>query len=106
MDEGEEPEAAAVRECLEETGVRCFNPQPLVFYHVGLDTAFNPTHLFYCHEVSEELEPKQIHTKEVSSSEWVPFDRCIEMIFNQEILDSFSITALLAYRVIKDRVGA
>ena len=30
VDDGEAPEAAAVRECLEETGVRCFNPRPLI----------------------------------------------------------------------------
>ena len=30
VNDGETPQAAAVRECLEETGVRCFNLQPLV----------------------------------------------------------------------------
>ena len=34
VDEGEDPSDAAVRECLEETGVRCLNPKPLIFYHV------------------------------------------------------------------------
>lgn len=30
VDEGQTPEAAAVRECLEETGVRCGNFKPLL----------------------------------------------------------------------------
>ena len=42
VDEGETPEAAAVRECLEETGVCCFNLQPLVFYYPGLDICGQP----------------------------------------------------------------
>jgi len=96
-DEGETAEQAAVRECLEETGVRCFNPQPLLFYHMGLDTIYNPTSLFYSTEVAEELEPHSIHTQEVSGWEWIPLERCIDMIFCQQIVDSFSITALMAY---------
>lgn len=98
VDEGESPGAAEIRECLEETGVRCLEALPLIFYHPGLDTLVNPTHIFYANRIEPKLELQGIHSQEVSGSEWVPFSRCIEMISNQQILDSFSILSLLAYR--------
>ncbi len=104
VDNGERPETAAVRECLEETGIRCVNPQPLLFYHPGLDTLRNPTYLFYSEEIAEEHELQRVHKREVSSSEWVALPRCIEMIFEKKILDAFSIVALLAYKNLKDRL--
>ena len=103
VDEGESPEDAAVGECLEETGVRCLDPRPLVFYHTGLDTGYNPTHLFYSSQIAKELEPQHAHPNEVSGSEWVPLSHCIEMIAEQEIVDSFSMLALLVYKTLVDR---
>jgi len=97
VDEGERPDHAAVRECLEETGIRCLNPRPLVFYQVGLDTIYSPTHIFYSTDIANVPEPQQVHTQEVHGWEWIPLERCIEMIFTQQIVDSFSILSLLAY---------
>jgi len=99
VDEGESPDHAAVRECLEETGIRCLNPRPLVFYQVGLDTIYSPTHIFYSTDVADTPEPHQVHIQEVHGWEWVPLERCIEMIFGQHIVDSFSILSLLAYQL-------
>ncbi len=98
VDDGETPQAAAVRECPEETGVRCLNPRPLLFYHAGLDTVYNPTHIFYSEEVEEGRDLRSIHPREVTGCEWIPLDRCFEMIVAGEILDCFSIVGLLAYR--------
>lgn len=103
VDEGETPADAAVRECLEETGARCLNPQPLIFYHAGLDTTHNPTHIFYSEQIAEAVEAHRFHPEEVSGTEWVPLAECIKMIFSQEILDSFSIVALLAYQTLKSK---
>ena len=97
--EGELPEEAAKRECLEETGVRCFNLRPLLFYHAGLDTRYNPTHIFYSDEPAAEYEPNAVDTQEVSGFEWVQLSRGIDMIFQGQILDSFSIIGLLAYQM-------
>lgn len=99
VDQGETAEEAAIRECVEETGVRCANPQPLVFYHVGLDTLYSPTHIFYSTEIADAPEPQHVHTQEVHGWGWVPLERCIEMIFGQQIVDSFSILSLLAYQL-------
>ena len=98
VDPGETPEAAGIRECLEETGIRCFETSKLMFYHPGLDTRHNPTHLFYSENTSSESEEHEIHPEEVTEFKWVPLDRCIEMIFGGEIVDSFTIIGLLAYQ--------
>ena len=98
VDPGETPEAAAVRECLEETGIKCFDTKQLIFYHPGLDTRHNPTHLFYSENTSRESEDHEIHPDEVTASEWVPFDHCLEMISSGQIVDSFTIIGLLAYQ--------
>jgi len=95
VDEGETPEAAAVRECLEETGIRCLNPRLLIFYHPGLETSYNPTHIFYSDEFAEQ-QVESIHRDEVHSQAWIPLSTCMEMIQRQEIQDSFSVLALLS----------
>ena len=98
MDDGESPEDAATRECLEETGFRCHNPRPVIFYHPGLDTTFNPTYLFHSDEINKMVEPLAVNQREVIGYQWVPLSRCIKMIFDGQILDAFSIIALLAYQ--------
>jgi len=104
VDDGEVPEEAAIRECLEETGVRCFNPQPLMFYHPGLDTRHNPTYIFSSREIVSEHETHMIHHHEVKGCKWVPLDCCIDMISKGEIVDSFTIIGLLAFQAQKTRV--
>lgn len=98
VDDCESPQAAAIRECLEETGVRCLDVLPLLFYQPGLDTDSNPTHIFYCKHIAGKIEPNSIHAEEVSGSEWVPFSQCMRMVSEKQIVDSFSILGLLAYR--------
>lgn len=100
INDGELPGEAAVRECLEETGVRCLNPRSLIFYHVGLDTTYSPSHIFISDQVSEEYEPQSIHQQEVSGFEWVLLSHCIEMIFDGGILDNFTIVGLLAHHAL------
>lgn len=104
VDDGETPEAAAVRECMEETGVRCIHPRLLVFYHVGLDSMHCPTYLFYTDKIVEECEIQSIHKQEVNGLEWVPLPRCIEMICQKQIVDAFSIVGLLAFKTLRTRL--
>ena len=97
VNEGETPLDAAIRECLEETGFLAKNLKPLLSYQLGLDTLHNPTHLYYTEDfVASQGEHTDPH--EVVQHEWVPLERCIEMIFEGAIADSFSIVALLSYR--------
>lgn len=97
VDEGEAPEAAAYRECLEETGMQCFNLRPLISYQPGLDALRNPTSIY----LSEKLEERARDKAE--RRVWIPLSRCIDMVFSREIVDSLSIIALLSYRVLASK---
>ena len=100
IDEGEEPEQAAVRECSEETGFVCRNLKPVIRFHLGLDTIHNPSWVFY----TDEFEDTGIRCNdpgEVVEYQWVGLDDCIKMVFSQEISGSFSIVALLAYQALR-----
>ena len=87
-----------MRECLEETGVRCLNVNKLVYYEKGMDTAHNPTFLFYCDQIEDSSPEKKVNPKEIVDWEWVPLEQAVRMIFQGEIVDSFTIIALLAYQ--------
>lgn len=91
VDENETPEAAASRECLEETGVQCLNLKPLISYHPSLDIWKNYTYIFYSEAIGEVAKDNS------DQRVWIPRVRCIEMVFAQQIVDSLSIIALLAY---------
>lgn len=88
VDDGESPVDAAVRECIEETGIRALSPKPLLNYHIAADTFRLPTHIFVSHEHSEAGALPRV---------WTPLGRCLDMIHSGEIVDSLSIIALLAY---------
>ena len=96
VDRGETPEAAAIREALEETCLRCRNLQPLLYFHPGLDTCNNPTFVFLAVEF-ETASEDNLQRHEVSERVWVPLEECLRMIFARQIVDSLTVVALLAY---------
>lgn len=102
VDDGETPAAAAIRECLEETGLLCSGLKPLLEFQPGLDSYHNPNHLFYTHQCTSETVP-EANPREVVSRSWVPFPRCLNMIFGGEIVDSLSIVAILSYTTMANR---
>lgn len=104
VDEGESPKAAAIRECLEETGVRVFNPKPLIFFHPGLDTVHSPTSVFYGREFSVQAAKRDRY--EIEQRAWMPIKRCIEMIFKRRIQDSLTISAIMAYKILLEQAGS
>lgn len=79
MEENEDAEGAARRECAEETGVQCLSLQLLIQYYPGLDTYHNPTQVFFTREfeVEEAHEPP---AQEVAEKHWVRLAQCVEMI--------------------------
>lgn len=97
VDEGETPEVAAVRECIEETGIRCGNLQPLVTYYPGLDNFDNRTTLFSSAE-AEAVAPFVANDSEVVELRWMDVDACLDMIFRGEILDALTVAGVLAYQ--------
>ena len=95
VEEGEAAESAIIRECLEETGYRLDTLKPLMKYEAGLDTRSNPTEVFYSSDLTKITE----HSSEIEECHWVPLERCFEMIHTQEIMDVFTISALMAYKL-------
>lgn len=97
INEGETPEQAAMRECLEEAGIRCVSVEPLLRFHPGLDTLYNPSFLFLARPADEPERP--FDHAEVEHRSWVPLSRCLEMIARGQIVDSISILGLFAFRL-------
>ncbi len=96
IEDNEDIEAGMVRECVEETGVRPCKLKELIVYYPGLDNVDNRTTVFYSENVDIVL-PFRENPAEVSKISWVPLERCLEMIFKQEILDAMTVAGLLAY---------
>ena len=101
IDDGESPAEAAAREVLEETGLRCHDLQPLLFFHPGLDTFHNPSHLFLCRR-HERVAPFRPDPREVTECVWVPLPECLRMIFRGQIVDSLSLAGLFAFHLLAD----
>jgi len=102
IDENESAETAAIRETLEETGIECRSLQPLITYQVGMDIVKTKTQIFYTHEC-EQIQDFIPCEKEVESLKWVHFQECVDMVFQGEIVDSFTIIALLTYQTLQSR---
>jgi len=100
VDDGESPEEAAIRECFEETGVRCTNLKPLIAYDPDLEYTRNHTHVFYTHDLEDE------RTRPSSMHKWLPFDACLKMIEQGIITDSLSIITIMAYQLRIGRTSA
>jgi ADP-ribose pyrophosphatase len=102
VDAGETPDVAAVRECFEETGVRCHDLNPLVMYYPGLDNFDNRTTLFHSSnlDLAAPFVPDPAEVMEVA---WIDLGECLERVYRGEILDALTVTGLLAYqaRVVK-----
>src|SRR5262245_35971859 len=95
VEPGEDPAAAAVRECREETGVLCANPRLLVCYHPSLDILRNYTHIYYAEECRE------VGGVDPDRWVWLPLGRCLEMVFTQRLTDVLTMVAVLAYQTMK-----
>lgn len=98
MGSSETPREAAVRECLEETGILCRGLTPLLRYHAGLDIMHNEIHLFHTSVFETVANSSPNDPQEQVTSEWVPSNTILDMIRDGRIADSFTISGLLLYR--------
>ena len=97
VDEGEAPETAAVRECLEETGIECSGLRKLVEYYPGLDNFNNRTSVFLS-EQTQVVKAFSGVASEVTEIAWVPVADALRMVLDGQILDALTVTGLLAYK--------
>lgn len=94
VEKNEPLEETAIRECLEETGIKCNSITPFFNYMLGIEMTKCLTHLFYC---SDFQVINEFDKREIENIEWIPYPKCIEMIFSGKIRDSMTIVALLVY---------
>ncbi len=104
VDPGEDPRAAAVRECREETGVLCREARKLLTYYPGLDNVDNPTSLYFSDRV-ERVDKFVPQAGEVEAYRWVPLDEAVAMVFDGRVQDAMSVTGLLSFAAVKSGVG-
>jgi 8-oxo-dGTP pyrophosphatase MutT (NUDIX family) len=97
VDSGEAAETAAVRECLEETGVECSGLRKLVEYYPGLDNFDNRTTL-YVSDITRDAREFMPTESEVVEIRWTPIREALGMVFSGQILDALTVTGLLAYQ--------
>jgi ADP-ribose pyrophosphatase len=97
VEAGEHPEAAAIRECVEETGVRCSALKRLVEFQASLDIWKNYTYVYY----SEVCGPPSVVPG--ARVAWIPLEECLNMVFDGRIQDCLSMTALFAYDRLRER---
>ena len=94
IDENETPEQSAIRECFEETGIKCNSIIPLLDYMAGVEMVKCPTHLFY----TTDFEETNVFDKnEIENIKWFKYEECIEMIRSRKVRDGMTIIALLIY---------
>jgi 8-oxo-dGTP pyrophosphatase MutT (NUDIX family) len=95
-DGGEQLDRTAVRECLEETGWRPHEPvTPLARWHPSnglLDQTFSAYLALGAELVGAPSDPS-----EAAEIAWVPVARAAELVDAGEIVDGFSLVALLSF---------
>jgi len=96
VDPGEDPAYTAIRECFEETGIKCASAVSLVRYIPGMDLIDNPTEVLLSEDIEAE-EPFQPDAREVVEICWKPLPECLSMVYGGEIVCGLSVVGLLAY---------
>lgn len=105
IEEGEDLAEGTVRECLEETGIRCRNLRPLVVYYPGLDNVDNETTVFFT-EDTEVAHPFAGNPLEVSEIVWLPLEHALALVGARRILDAMTVAGLFAYKIMRDGAPA
>ncbi len=91
---GESLGAAAIRECLEETGYLCSDIEPLVHYMPGMDTVLNPTYIFTAGNL-KKIDHPRTDAGEFTHALWLPISTCMRLIEGGQIRCALTITAIL-----------
>jgi|TARA_B100001971_G_C18206126_1_gene547723 8-oxo-dGTP pyrophosphatase MutT (NUDIX family) len=94
--ENEDPLTAGRREVFEEAGIECTALEPFFLYQQGVDTTFNPTHLF----VTKKFTVKEgIFNSETDKRQWFKVSAALDMVIDGTIKDSMTILAILLYKI-------
>jgi ADP-ribose pyrophosphatase len=94
VDAGEEPEQAARRELLEETGYRAEGLEHLVSVHTSTGRSTEVCHLFACSAVRDERGPRPEPTEFIRVVE-LPYGEALERVGRGKITDAATVLGLL-----------
>lgn len=99
VEPGESSRQSAIRECFEETGVRCSNARRLIRYMPGMDVFRNPTEIFVADAAGRRItpRPRSGEREVVLGAVWMPVSRVVKMIFGGQIRCGLTILGTLAY---------
>ena len=92
IEAGETPEAAAIRETVEETGWRPSRLRPLLRYHPTNGLSDQTFHVFVADGATHVGEPTD--AGEAERIEWVPTRELRRLVQNGEMLDGLSVTGV------------
>jgi 8-oxo-dGTP pyrophosphatase MutT (NUDIX family) len=92
IEDGESPEEAARRECLEESG---WTPGPLRLLHRFRPVAGMSTQEFWVFGADRASPAASAPSDEAERVEWVPLDRVERIVAENRVLDGLSVIALL-----------
>jgi 8-oxo-dGTP pyrophosphatase MutT (NUDIX family) len=92
IEAGETPEAAALRETVEETGWRPSGLRPLLRYHPTNGLSDQTFHVFVADGATHVGEPTD--AGEAERIEWVPTRELRRLVQNGEMLDGLSVTGV------------
>jgi 8-oxo-dGTP pyrophosphatase MutT (NUDIX family) len=92
IEAGETPEAAAMRETVEETGWRPLGLRPLLRYHPTNGLSDQTFHVFVAEGATYVGEPTD--AGEAERIEWVPTRELRRLVQNGEMLDGLSLTGV------------
>lgn len=92
IDEGESPEEAARRECIEETG---WAPGPLRLLRRFAPVAGLSTQTFWVFAADSAEQVGEADPVESSRVEWVPHDEFRRIVVDNEVLDALTVIAAL-----------
>ena len=96
IEPNESPEKGLARECIEETGIHPLNLSLLITYYPGLDNVDNCTQVYHTNKF--EVQTQFIaNPLEINALAWVPLHKALAMIRQGKILDAMTISGLLAY---------
>lgn len=97
---GETEEEGAIRECFEETNCLCESVEPLVSFHPGLDTLFNPTTIFLSGSFKEH---PFVASEETLDIKWMGVKEIINDLEKNRFRDALTLIGLQAL-IIHERV--
>ena len=90
---GESFKTAAIRECYEETGIKCLKMKKLIYFNPDNEYTINPTTVFVA-KLKNQTENYNLDSKKII---WLSKTKILQLIKNNTISDTLSIMSLLSY---------